>query len=75
MSENDAAPDCISSSPRAKHYVGSKSRQPSLGSKGERLKAGQIVMTGSIMKTIFPVEDAVFGFALDGIGDVSVIVR
>ena len=32
-------------------------------------------MTGSVTKTVFPAEDAVFGFALDGIGDVSVIVR
>jgi 2-keto-4-pentenoate hydratase len=46
-----------------------------LASRSERLKAGQIVMTGSVMKTIFPVEEANFGFGLDGIGDVSVIVR
>jgi 2-keto-4-pentenoate hydratase len=46
-----------------------------LASRSESLKAGQIVMTGSVMKTIFPVEDASFGFALDGIGDVSIIVR
>lgn len=42
---------------------------------GESLKAGQIVMTGSVMKTIFPTEDAAYGFSLDGIGDVSVTVR
>ena len=46
-----------------------------LAATGESLKAGQIVMTGSVMKTIFPTEDAAYGFSLDGIGDVSVIVR
>jgi 2-keto-4-pentenoate hydratase len=46
-----------------------------LASRGEGLKAGQVVMTGSVMKTIFPVEDAGYGFSLDGIGKVSVNVR
>jgi len=46
-----------------------------LAARGESLKAGQIVMTGSVMKTIFPTEDAAYGFSLDGIGDVSVTVR
>jgi 2-keto-4-pentenoate hydratase len=46
-----------------------------LATRGESLQAGQIVMTGSVMKTIFPTEDAVFGFSLDRIGDVSVTVR
>jgi hypothetical protein len=32
-------------------------------------------MTGSVMKTIFPTEEAVFGFSLDRIGNVSVTVR
>jgi 2-keto-4-pentenoate hydratase len=46
-----------------------------LAARGESLQAGQIVMTGSVMKTVFPTEDAVYGFALEGIGDVSVTVR
>jgi 2-keto-4-pentenoate hydratase len=46
-----------------------------LASRGESLKAGQIVMTGSVMKTVFPTEDAVYAFALEKIGNVSVTVR
>jgi 2-keto-4-pentenoate hydratase len=46
-----------------------------LASQGEGLKAGQIVMTGSVMKTVFPAEDAVYAFSLDRIGSVSVDVR
>ena len=46
-----------------------------LAARGESLKAGQIVMTGSVMKTIFPTAEATYGFSLDGIGEVSVIVR
>jgi 2-keto-4-pentenoate hydratase len=46
-----------------------------LATRGESLRAGQIVMTGSVMKTIFPTEDAIYGFSLDRIGDVSVTVR
>lgn len=46
-----------------------------LAARGESLQAGQIVMTGSVMKTVFPTEDGIYGFSLDGIGDVSVTVR
>jgi 2-keto-4-pentenoate hydratase len=46
-----------------------------LSTRGEGLKAGQIVMTGSVMKTIFPSEDAVYGFSLENLGSVSVTVR
>jgi 2-keto-4-pentenoate hydratase len=46
-----------------------------LAARGESLQAGQIVMTGSVMKTIFPSEDGAFGFSLDGIGEVGVTVR
>jgi 2-keto-4-pentenoate hydratase len=46
-----------------------------LATRGERLQAGQIVMTGSVMKTVFPNEDATYAFSLDRIGDVSVVVR
>ena len=46
-----------------------------LNSRGGMLKAGQIVMTGSVMKTVFPDSDAGYRFALDGIGDVEVQVR
>jgi 2-keto-4-pentenoate hydratase len=46
-----------------------------LSTRGEGLKAGQIVMTGSVMKTIFPTEDAVYEFAMENLGSVSVTVR
>jgi 2-keto-4-pentenoate hydratase len=46
-----------------------------LASRGEGLKAGQVVMTGSVMKTIFPAGDAGYGFSLDGIGRVGVNIR
>ena len=46
-----------------------------LATQGEGLKAGQIVMTGSVMKTVFPTEDAVYGFSLEGIRRVTVTVR
>ena len=46
-----------------------------LASQGKNLKAGQVVMTGSVMKTVFPAEDAVYEFSLDRIGNVSVNVR
>jgi 2-keto-4-pentenoate hydratase len=46
-----------------------------LAARGESLQTGQIVMTGSVMKTVFPTEDATYGFSLDGIGDVGVTVR
>src|ERR1700735_1496393 len=39
-----------------------------LASRGAGLKAGQIVMTGSVMKTIFPAEDATYRFDLAPIG-------
>jgi 2-keto-4-pentenoate hydratase len=46
-----------------------------LASRGAGLKAGQIVMTGSVMKTVFPVEDATYRFDLAPIGSVEVQVR
>jgi 2-keto-4-pentenoate hydratase len=46
-----------------------------LASRGAGLKAGQVVMTGSVMKTVFPVEDANYRFDLDRIGVVEVQVR
>jgi 2-keto-4-pentenoate hydratase len=46
-----------------------------LAGRGERLKAGQIVMTGSVMKTVFPAEDASYRFDLEGLGSVEVHVR
>jgi 2-keto-4-pentenoate hydratase len=46
-----------------------------LASRGERLKAGEVVMTGSVMKTIFPEADASYRFELEGIGSVEVQVR
>jgi 2-keto-4-pentenoate hydratase len=45
-----------------------------LASRGVGLKAGQIVMTGSIMKTVFPVEDATYRFDLEEIGFVELQV-
>src|ERR1700732_950748 len=41
-----------------------------LAARGVRLKAGQVVMTGSVMKTVFPVEDATYRFDLGQIGAV-----
>jgi 2-keto-4-pentenoate hydratase len=46
-----------------------------LAGRGEALKAGQIVMTGSVMKTVFPTEDASYRFDLEGLGSVEVHVR
>lgn len=46
-----------------------------LASRGIGLKAGQVVMTGSVMKTIFPAEDADYRFELENIGLVEVQVR
>jgi 2-keto-4-pentenoate hydratase len=46
-----------------------------LNSRGVRLKAGQVVMTGSVMKTVFPEGDASYRFELAGIGSVEVQVR
>jgi len=39
------------------------------------LKAGQVVMTGAVMKTVFPDADASFRFAFEGLGAVEVQVR
>jgi 2-keto-4-pentenoate hydratase len=46
-----------------------------LNSRGEGLKAGQVVMTGSVMKTVFPDVDASYRFDLEAIGSVDVQVR
>lgn len=46
-----------------------------LASRGTGLKAGDVVMTGSVMKTIFPEADADYRFELAGIGSVEVQVR
>jgi len=46
-----------------------------LNSRGEGLKAGQVVMTGSVMKTVFPDTDASYRFDIEGIGVVDVQVR
>ncbi|MGQ0683491.1 2-keto-4-pentenoate hydratase [Bradyrhizobium sp.] len=46
-----------------------------LASRGRALKAGQVVMTGSVMKTVFPEEAANYRFDLEGIGAVAVEVR
>ena len=46
-----------------------------LNSRGVGLKAGQIVMTGAVMKTVFPEADASYRFDLEGIGSVEVVVR
>jgi 2-keto-4-pentenoate hydratase len=45
-----------------------------LASRGTGLKAGQVVMTGSVMKTVFPSEDANYRFDLEQIGFVEVQV-
>jgi len=46
-----------------------------LNSRGTSLKAGEVVMTGSVMKTVFPEEAAGYRFELGGIGVVEVQVR
>jgi 2-keto-4-pentenoate hydratase len=46
-----------------------------LASRGVGLKAGQVVMTGAVMKTVFPEADASYRFDLEGIGFVEVQVR
>jgi 2-keto-4-pentenoate hydratase len=46
-----------------------------LASRGEGLKAGQVVMTGAVMKTVFPEGAAGYRFELEGIGSVEVSVR
>ena len=45
-----------------------------LNSRGASLKAGEIVMTGSVMKTVFPEEAANYRFDLAGVGVVEVRV-
>jgi len=45
-----------------------------LASRGVGLKAGQVVMTGSVMKTVFPEQDAHYRFDLAPIGFVEVRV-
>jgi 2-keto-4-pentenoate hydratase len=45
-----------------------------LASRNQYLKAGQIVMTGSLMKTVFPTGNASYRFDLEGTGSVSVQV-
>ena len=46
-----------------------------LASRGTALKAGEVVMTGSVMKTVFPEEPADYRFGIEGIGSVEVQVR
>ena len=46
-----------------------------LNSRGAGLKAGEVVMTGSVMKTVFPEAAADYRFELGGIGVVEVQVR
>src|SRR5712671_4845752 len=46
-----------------------------LASRGAALKAGEVVMTGSVMKTVFPEADASYRFELANIGAVEVQVR
>jgi 2-keto-4-pentenoate hydratase len=46
-----------------------------LASRGAGLKAGEVVMTGAVMKTVFPEADASYRFELEGIGFVEVQVR
>ncbi len=46
-----------------------------LASRGSGLKAGEVVMTGSVMKTVFPVEDGEYRFELERVGLVEVQVR
>lgn len=46
-----------------------------LAARGVGLKAGEVVMTGAVMKTVFPEADASYRFELEGIGSVEVQVR
>jgi 2-keto-4-pentenoate hydratase len=46
-----------------------------LASRGAGLKAGEVVMTGSVMKTVFPEQAATYRFALEEIGVVEVQVQ
>jgi len=45
-----------------------------LAARGAGLKAGEVVMTGAVMKTVFPDADASYRFELEGIGVVEVQV-
>lgn len=45
-----------------------------LAARGARLRAGEVVMTGAVMKTVFPEADASYRFELEGIGSVEVRV-
>jgi 2-keto-4-pentenoate hydratase len=45
-----------------------------LASRGRALVAGQVVLTGSLVKTIFPADDAAYKFELGGVGTVEVNV-
>lgn len=45
-----------------------------LASRGASLKAGEIVMTGSVMKTVFPEQDAHYRFEIEQLGSVEVQV-
>ena len=45
-----------------------------LAARGAGLKAGGVVMTGAVMKTVFPDADASYRFELEGIGVVEVRV-
>lgn len=45
-----------------------------LSARGERLRAGQVVMTGSLVPTRFPAENATYRFDVSGIGSVSATV-
>ena len=46
-----------------------------LNSRGVGLKAGQTVMTGAVMKTVFPEAGGSYRFEIEGIGAVAVDVR
>lgn len=43
-----------------------------LASRGKTLKAGDIIITGSALKTLFPVPGDSFSYNIDGLGSVSV---
>lgn len=45
-----------------------------LAARGGALRKGQIVMTGSVMKTVFPAEPASYRFEFEGLGAVEVNV-
>lgn len=45
-----------------------------LASRGGGLRQGQVVMTGSVMKTVFPTETASYRFEFEGLGAVEVHV-